>query len=250
MKENNSMWFTFKNGAKLLAETPLMVLASIHEMCRKSSAGCLPMITHVDMVPNYFHFSFFLGTVFYMQWLRSGTDLITYESELHGWVSRMACSINGSPPRWVAHRYLHSDSCIFFASVHTHHDTYTNYAIYAIYVQYVPELTLVTAVCPVTLMTTAVELHLWLILFCLYKMQILLLVWCKMPVWAQQSIHKLGTICTICKLYTICKVYILIDPQVSKLHIMFYLHIWDPNLLMDSDPSTGEGHGFKYAKNT
>ena len=36
---------------------------------------------------------FFLGAVFYMQWLRSGTDLITCESELHGWVSRMACSI-------------------------------------------------------------------------------------------------------------------------------------------------------------
>ena len=125
MKENNSMWFTFKNGAKLLAETPLMVLASIHEMCRKSSAGCLLMIAHVDMVPNYFHFSFFLCSVFYMQWLRSGTDLITYESELHGWVSRMACSINGSPPRWVAHRYLHSDSCIFFVSC-----TYTLWYIY------------------------------------------------------------------------------------------------------------------------
>ena len=40
---------------------------------------------------NYFHFSFFLGAVFYMLRLRSGTDLITCESELHGWVSRMPC---------------------------------------------------------------------------------------------------------------------------------------------------------------
>ena len=28
-----------------------------------------------------------------MQWLRSGMDLITCESELHGWVSRMPCPI-------------------------------------------------------------------------------------------------------------------------------------------------------------
>ena len=42
-----------------------MVWATIHKICRNSSAGCLPMIAHVDMVPNYFHFSFFLGAVFY-----------------------------------------------------------------------------------------------------------------------------------------------------------------------------------------
>ena len=36
---------------------------------------------------------FFLGAVFYMQWLRSVPNLITCESELHSWVSRMACSI-------------------------------------------------------------------------------------------------------------------------------------------------------------
>ena len=28
-------------------------------MCRKSSAGRLPMIVHDAMVPNFFHFSFF-----------------------------------------------------------------------------------------------------------------------------------------------------------------------------------------------
>ena len=67
----------------------------MHKICRKSSAGCLPMIAYVDMVPNYFHFSFFLvpGAVFYMKRLRSGTDLITCESELHCWISRMPCPI-------------------------------------------------------------------------------------------------------------------------------------------------------------
>ena len=36
---------------------------------------------------------FFLGAVFYMSWLRSGTNLITCESELHGCESRMPCPI-------------------------------------------------------------------------------------------------------------------------------------------------------------
>ena len=34
---------------------------------------------------------FFLGAVFYMKRLRSSTDLITCESQLHSWVSRMPC---------------------------------------------------------------------------------------------------------------------------------------------------------------
>ena len=54
------------------------------------------MIAYVDMVPNYFHFSFFLGgvgAIFYMKILRSCTDLVTCESELHGWISRMPCPI-------------------------------------------------------------------------------------------------------------------------------------------------------------
>ena len=33
-----------------------MVWATIHKLFRKSSAGCLPMIAHDAMVPNYFHF--------------------------------------------------------------------------------------------------------------------------------------------------------------------------------------------------
>ena len=36
---------------------------------------------------------FFLSAVFYMQWLRSCTDLITCEAELHGSVTRMVSSI-------------------------------------------------------------------------------------------------------------------------------------------------------------
>ena len=35
----------------------------------------------------------FLGAVFYMKRLRSCTDLIRCESELHGWISRMPCPI-------------------------------------------------------------------------------------------------------------------------------------------------------------
>ena len=46
-----------------------MVWATIHKICRKSSAGCLPMIAYFDMVPNYIHFSFLLGALFYIQWL-------------------------------------------------------------------------------------------------------------------------------------------------------------------------------------
>ena len=43
---------------------------------------------------QFFSISLFvLGAVFCTLRLRSGTDLITCESELHGWVSRMACSI-------------------------------------------------------------------------------------------------------------------------------------------------------------
>ena len=41
---------------------------------------------------NYFPFQvLFSWRVFYMLRLRSGTDLITYESELHGWVSKVPC---------------------------------------------------------------------------------------------------------------------------------------------------------------
>ena len=36
-----------------------MVWATIHQLCRKSSGGCLPMIAHVDIVPIKFHFYFF-----------------------------------------------------------------------------------------------------------------------------------------------------------------------------------------------
>ena len=43
------------------------------------------MIAHVDKAPLLF-----FPAVFYTLRLRSGTDLITSESELHGWVSRMA----------------------------------------------------------------------------------------------------------------------------------------------------------------
>ena len=43
--------------------------------------------------PIIFISLFFLGAVFYMQWLRSGTDLMTCEAELHGSVSKMVSSI-------------------------------------------------------------------------------------------------------------------------------------------------------------
>ena len=36
-----------------------MVWATIHKLCRKCRAGCLPMIAHAAMVPNYFYCSFF-----------------------------------------------------------------------------------------------------------------------------------------------------------------------------------------------
>ena len=57
---------------------------------KKFSAGCLPLIVQVDMIPIIFHSLFSLGAVFHIQQLRFGTDLITREEELQGWVSRMA----------------------------------------------------------------------------------------------------------------------------------------------------------------
>ena len=45
------------------------------------------MIAHVDMVSIISHFSFSLDAAFRTLQLRSGTDLITCESELHDWVS-------------------------------------------------------------------------------------------------------------------------------------------------------------------
>ena len=41
------------------------VFGVVTPACVATSAGCLPMIAHVDTVPNDFHFSFFLGAVFY-----------------------------------------------------------------------------------------------------------------------------------------------------------------------------------------
>ena len=61
------------------------------KICRKTSACCLPMIAHVDRVPNYFHFSFFTWRriLHATTQIRYGSDHI--RSELHCWVSRMPC---------------------------------------------------------------------------------------------------------------------------------------------------------------
>ena len=63
-------------------------------------------------------------------------------------------------------------------------------------------------------------------------------------------IYKLCTTCKLCKLCTICKLYISIDPQVSKLLILFFLVIkaltcWGAQT---PQPVPGPVEGLKYAK--
>ena len=79
--------------------------STIHKTCRKSSAGCLPMIAHVDMVPKYFHFSFF-------PWCRilHAMTQIRYWSD-HMWVG-LSCT--AGYPGWLfyseSHRYSRHES--------------------------------------------------------------------------------------------------------------------------------------------
>ena len=76
-----------------------MVWATIHKICdkicRKSSAGCLPMIADVDLVPNYFHFSFF-----------------PWHSILHGMTK------NGSDHMWVGAARLGIQDALSYSDSH------------------------------------------------------------------------------------------------------------------------------------
>ena len=68
------------------------VFGVVTPACVATSAGCLPMIAHVDTVPNDFHFSFFLGAVFY------DTIFYSYKNSLF----TTNCTLFPDPPFFCA----------------------------------------------------------------------------------------------------------------------------------------------------
>ena len=98
-------WYAIKFGKNLFSEdiwdlnfTFLiqlfeMVWATIHKYVESPVLVACQWLLMLTWFPIISISLFFLGAVFYMKRLRSGTDLIKCELELHGWVSRMPCPI-------------------------------------------------------------------------------------------------------------------------------------------------------------